>query len=456
MRGDPRPAAPAGARGSAAGRRRRSVRRAAVLAAAALVAVAAGADAPEGVILPEPPEGFVEPDPDLVRVGRLLFYDPVLSGGQGVSCASCHHPRHGTSDGLSLGLGDGAAGLGPARRIDPANAPERRLPRNSPALFNLGYPEFDRMFHDGRLEADPARPGGIRTPLGQDMAQGFASVLSAQTMFPVLSPDEMAGHYGENDVSRLVRQGLLAHEGGAWDAIAARVAAIPAYRDALGETVRFNRISDALAAFIAAEWRADDSPFDRHLRGLAPLTGPAAAGMELFYGRAGCSGCHAGPFQTDHAFHAIAMPQIGPGRTERFEAHARDTGRMGVTGDPADAYAFRTPSLRNVLHTAPYGHAGAYATLEGVVRHHLDPVGSLRAYDPSQAVLPDLPGADDLRVVDDPDEIDAIAAANELEPMDLSDAEVAAILAFLEELTDETTGPMGVPATVPSGLPVER
>ena len=413
------------------------------------LAFVAAAEVPD---LPAPASGFVAPDPALVEVGRLLFYDPVLSGGRAVSCGSCHHPLHGTADGLSLGLGDGASGLAAARRADPANLPERRLPRNAPALFNLGFSEFDTFFHDGRLEA---LPEGIRTPLGEDMVEGFASVLSAQAMFPVLSADEMAGHGGESDVSRLVRQGLLAHEGGAWETIAARVEAIPDYAEALGTPVRFTAVADALAAFVAVEWRADNSPFDRYLRGEAPLTGEAAEGMALFYGEAGCAACHSGPFQTDHGFHAIAMPQIGPGKAELFEDHARDLGRMRVTGDPADAYRFRTPSLRGVGLTAPYGHSGAYATLEAVVRHHLDPVGSLRAYDPDQAVLPDLP-VDDLRAMRDPAEVEAIAAANELDPMALSDPQVAAILAFLDTLTDETTGPMGVPESVPSGLPVER
>ena len=461
--------APRSAVGAADARGRSPVGRWALACAAALsgllVMTSAGADEPRAsaeasgaVALPEPPSGFAEPDPALVAVGRLLFYDPILSGGRGVSCASCHHPRQGTSDGLSLGLGDGAAGLGAERRADPANLPERRVPRNAPALFNLGFPEFDTFFHDGRLEADPSRPSGIRTPLGEDMAHGFASALSAQAMFPVLSPDEMAGHHGESDVSRLVRQGMLAHEGGAWDAIAARVGAIPAYAEALGEPVRFTRVADALAAFVAHEWRADDSPFDRHLRGQAPLTGPAAEGMGLFYGKARCSTCHAGAFQTDHGFHAIAMPQIGPGKGERFESHARDEGRARVTGDPADLYRFRTPSLRNVALTAPYGHSGAYAALEGVVRHHLDPVGGLRAYDHTQAVLPDLRGAEDFRILDDPAELDAIAAASEPAPMALADAEVAALLAFLAALTDETaaSGRLGVPDAVPSGLPVER
>ncbi|MEQ3625649.1 MAG: cytochrome c peroxidase [Marinobacter sp.] len=411
--------------------------------------------------LPKPDALFPPQDMAQVRLGLLLFYDPILSGSGEVSCATCHHPRFGTSDGLSLGLGDGAAGLGPDRAVDPDNLPEERVPRNAPALFNLGATEFTRMFHDGRLEADPDRPGGIRTPLGEDMADGFASVLSAQSMFPVLAPDEMAGHYGESDVSRAVRMGLLSSEGGAWDIISARIETISPYRDAFdallgaGAPIRFTDISDAIAAFIAHEWRADDSAFDRHIRGEASLNGAALAGMELFYGKAGCAMCHAGQFQTDHDFYAIAMPQIGPGKKGRFETHSRDTGRMRVTGRAEDAYRFRTPSLRNVTLTAPYGHDGAYATLEGVVRHHLDPVAALRRYDAAQTVLPVLDGAEDLRVLRDAAETDAIAAANELAPVMLSNAEVADIIAFLAALTDDVTR-LGVPESVPSGLPVDQ
>jgi len=411
-----------------------------------------------------PPADFAQTDPARVELGQLLFYDPILSGNREVSCATCHHPRFGTSDGVSLSLGDGAQGLGPDRVADPDNLPEQRIPRNAPALFNLGAAEFTHMFHDGRLEADPTRPNGIRTPLGDAMSEGFDSVLSAQAMFPVLSPDEMAGHYSENPISQAVRMGHLSLAGGAWDQIAARVEAIPDYRtrfDAVlgvGAPIHFTDISNVIADFIRFEWRADRSPFDLHLAGEATLPEAAARGLNLFYGEAGCASCHAGRFQTDHDFHAIAMVQIGPGKAARFESHARDEGRMHVTGAPADAFAFRTPSLRNVSLTAPYGHAGAYATLEGVIRHHLDPVGALFAYDREQVIVADLPGAQDWRILDDPAEMAAIAEANDLEPMVLSDLQVADLIAFLDALTDDqgADGRLGVPATVPSGLPVDR
>ena len=414
--------------------------------------------------LPSPDAVFQVPRMESVEFGRLLFYDPVLSGNRTVSCATCHHPRFATSDGVSLSLGDGGIGLGPERRVDPENPPEQRVPRNSPALFNLGAAEFSRLFHDGRLESDPSRPSGIRTPLEDEMVTGFSSALSALAMFPVLSPDEMAGHYGENDISKAVRTGLLTHSGGAWELIARRVEVIEGYckgfAGLLGSyrPLHFTDIANAISDFITFEWRADDSPFDRFLRGEADLAGPAREGMDLFYGKAGCAACHAGQFQTDHGFHAIAMPQLGPGKAERFESHARDTGRMRVTGRAEDAYRFRTPSLRNVARTAPYGHAGAYVTLEGVIRHHLYPAASLRAYDRGQAVLPKLRDAEDWQVLDDPGELEAIAAANELAPSNLSNAEVAALIAFLEALSDPVSlkGRLGVPETVPSGLPVDR
>lgn len=415
--------------------------------------------------LPKPDAVFAEPDQASVELGWLLFYDPILSGNKSVACATCHHPRFGTSDGVSLSLGDGASGLGPDRVIDPKNLPEQRIPRNAPALFNLGAEEFSVMFHDGRLEADASKPNGIRTPLGDEMVLGFDSVLSAQAMFPVLSGDEMAGHYSENDISKAVRLGQLTHNGGAWDLISQRVAAIPAYREKFDnvigadQPIGFSDISNVLADFIAVEWRADDSAFDRYLRGdTAALTQAEHAGMALFYGEAACHTCHAGQFQTDHGFHAIAMPQIGPGKGARFENHHRDTGRMRVTGRAEDAYRFRTPSLRNVTKTGPYGHAGAYASLKDTIRHHLDPVAALRGYTIDAAVLHDLPEAVDTWVLERPEEVDAIAAANDLMPLRLADAQIAELVAFLGALEDPVSlaGRMGVPNSVPSGLPVDR
>lgn len=423
-----------------------------------------GASAVSADSLPAPltDDAFAPVDEIEARLGQLLFYDPLLSGNRNVSCGTCHHPAFGTGDGLSLGIGDGGIGLGPKRVADPDNMPEQRIPRNAPALFNLGAHEFTVLFHDGRIEVDTDRPGGLRTPLDADMVAGFASLLSAQTMFPVLSPDEMAGHYSENDVSQAVRRGVITGEGGAWDIIARRVSDIPAYSDAFVATydhvdapdqVTFADISNAIAAFMAFEWRSDSAPFDAVLRNGVSLPEPAATGMNLFYGEAGCASCHSGPFLTDHDFHAMGAPQIGPGKAARFESHARDEGRFRVTGDAADLYAFRTPSLRNVALTGPYGHAGGHADLRSFVEAHLDPIAALQTYDLSKAILPDL-AVDDARGLVGSD---AIAQAVTYQPRRITEADVTALVAFLDALTDPAAveGRLGIPETVPSGLPVD-
>jgi cytochrome c peroxidase len=403
-------------------------------------------------------------DPAEVQLGQLLFYDAILSGNQNIACATCHHPTLGTADGVSLAIGDGGIGLGKDRVVDPDNPPEERIPRNAPALFNLGAREFTVMFHDGRLEADPDHPSGLRSPMDADMAAGFASVLAAQTMFPVLSRDEMAGSYNENDIAMAVRQGRIGGSGGAWDMLARRVGDVSAYAGhfsqvyphvSAGDDIAFTDISNALAAFMAFEWRSDTSPFDTHLRGGGALNGAALAGMDLFYGEAGCSACHSGAFQTDHDFHAMGAPQIGPGKSATFEDHHREEGRFRVTGNTDDLYAFRTPSLRNVALTGPYGHAGGHGDLVAFVADHADPVAGLARFDRSQVVLPAFE-AEDFTVMDDPTQVAAIAAAVRGDPVSLSAGDILEIIAFLGSLSDPVavTGRLGIPTSVPSGLPL--
>ncbi|MGB7243208.1 MAG: cytochrome c peroxidase [Sulfitobacter sp.] len=410
---------------------------------------------------------FAPLDAAQVALGQMLFYDPILSGNQNISCATCHHPKFATADGVALSLGEGGTGLGGARRANPENMPEQRIPRNAPGLFNLGASEFTRLFHDGRIEVDHDKPGGLRTPLGAEMTQGFANLLSAQTMFPVLSADEMAGHYSENDVSQAVRQGRITGPGGAWDLLSLRVANTSGYtplidaafpdKGAAGR-LTFTDISDAIAAFVAYEWRSTDSPFDGYLRERTGLAPQAMEGMALFYGRAGCSACHAGPFQTDHGFHVMGVPQFGPGKAARFESHARDLGRMRVTGRDSDAFAFRTPSLRNVTDTAPYGHTGSHADLRAFIADHADPLGAFDRFDRNSVVLPSLPGAEDWQHLDNPSDQANLRGAIRVKPVELSMQDVADLVAFLGTLRDPVAiqGRLGIPDAVPSGLPVDR
>jgi cytochrome c peroxidase len=323
------------------------------------------------------------------------------------------------------------------------------------------------LFHDGRLEEDAQKPTGFRTPLDADMAKEFQGAISAQAMFPVLSGDEMAGQYSENDISKTVRIGILTGPAGAWQKIADRVAAIPEYQrlfNTLDDNktgkppIQFTDIANAIADFIASEFKADNSPWDQYLKSRTPLEPRALTGAALFYGKANCASCHSGKFQSDHQFHAIAMLQFGPGRNARFEGHQRDVGRMRVTGKPEDIYKFRTPSLRNITLSAPYGHTGAYPTLQGIIRHHLDPVASFGRFKFENAQLPPFPTntQDDFQIMKSPADREAILAANQLPPMTLSDAEIFDLIAFLESLTDRAfQNRLGIPASVPSGLPVD-
>lgn len=442
------------------------------LAALGALALAAAGPRPDTApaALPGPVTDAMFPPVDRAEaeLGQLLFYDPILSGNRNISCATCHHPRFGTSDGLALGIGEGGVGLGPERHVTDSDRPEERVPRNAPALFNLGASVFTAMFHDGRVEADATRPSGMRTPMEDEMTLGFDGVLSAQSMFPVLSQDEMAGHYSENDVAQAARQGFITGPGGAWDLLAKRVAALPAYRSrfeavypeiAAGRDIAFTDISNAIAAFIAFEWRSDDSPFDAALRGEAPLAGVAARGAALFYGEAGCAACHSGPFLTDQGYHAMGVPQIGPGKAARFESDQRDEGRMEVTGRPEDAYKFRTPSLRNVTRTGPWGHDGAFAELADFLRFHADPLGSDAEYEVTVPLPEGIGDGQDLalRAAGSPDR-QAILDAVTTPARPLSPEEVADLAAFLDALTDPVAlaGRLGIPDTVPSGLAVDR
>lgn len=413
-------------------------------------------------------DGFYPRDPAAETLGRLLFFDKILSGNRDIACATCHHPLLATGDALSLTLGTGARGSGPARhvRADDPDPPEL-LPRHTPALFNLGAREFDALFHDGRLQVTPE---GFITPDDIALPPGLDNVLAVQVMLNVISVREMAGLEGENPVADAV---FTDQPDLAWERLAERLRAIPEYvehfRAAFAEVEQPDDITlvhaaDAIAAFESAAFRCTEAPFDRAVHGDLGVISPLAwRGAELFYNERGCAGCHSGPFLTDHEFHAIGVPQIGPGRGDNQPGYfdgLDDFGREQVTGDPADRFRFRTPSLRQVALTGPWGHDGAFASLDAMVRHHLDLAAGLENYNPGQARFP--AGAFDparhLAVQNDVERRAAIAAAGELPARSVDDDDIRALVAFLREtLTDyrcvERLQAL-VPERVPSGLPI--
>lgn len=410
---------------------------------------------------------------DKVQLGNLLFYDKILSGNKNTSCATCHHGMAATGDGLSLSIGEGGTGLGVSRDTGfESDAVHERVPRNAPHVFNAGAKEMLVMFHDGRVSADDSQPSGFQSPAGDVLPMGLDNTLAAQAMFPVTSATEMAGQVGENEVADQVAVGQLAGPGGVWDLLAQRIQNIPEYVDLFvtafadvnqASDIEFVHIANALAAFEAVVWRADNSPFDQYLRGDKGAMSPnQVAGMNLFYGEAGCADCHSGQLLGPaDSFKSIGMIQLGPGKGDNhpgYDDGHDDFGRERVTGDPADRYKFRVLSARNVLLTGPWGHTGAYDNLEDLIKHHLDPYTATLNYDRTQVKLPYRQDLDDLDfyVFDDAVRRDAILQSSEIEPRSLTDVQIARLIDFLDAATDRRSVNLRneVPRMVPSGLPV--
>lgn len=412
-----------------------------------------------------------------VELGRNLMFDRILSGNKNISCGTCHHSLAGTGDGLSLPVGEGGMGLGVTRSVgEGVDQIVERVPRNAPPIFNLGDNSFDTLFHDGRVTSigGEGMPSGCVTPAGMDLPDTLNDLLACQAMFPVTSATEMAGQAGENPVADAAADGNLAGPDGVWALLAARLQAIPKYVELFkaafpndvmqADDITYAHAANALSAFESVAWRADNSPFDRYLRGdNHAMSGNARWGMNLFYygdnnGRS-CADCHSGMYQTDNSFHAIAMPQIGTGRDSNSPGKTgghEDFGREQVTGNAEDTLRFRTPTLRNVALTPPYGHGGAFNSLRAVVEHHRNAVDSLYQYnDNRQAVLPTHPtlDAENYIAMDDPDRVNFIADHNELEPFSYTDREIDAIMDFLHSLTDPASLDLRADQDVVNGVP---
>jgi cytochrome c peroxidase len=393
------------------------------------------------------------PLPAEVTLGRFLMFDKVLSGNRNISCATCHHPTLATTDALPLSVGEGSTGLG-ANRIGGAGV---FIPRSAPDLLNRGFPQWQVMFWEGRVQT--AASVGFHTPAGAQLPAGLNSVLAAQAMFPVTVREEMRGIPGDstagNEVARIPNDSFPQ----IWNGLMNRLRAIPLYdtlfHAAYGISVNdagFKHVANALAAFQTAAFTRISTPYDAYVGGdHAAMTAQQKRGARLFFGEANCSKCHLGPLLTDQRFHNVLSPQLGPGRGVLAPL---DNGRAEVTGLTADRYAFRTPPLRNVAMTAPYFHNGSFTTLEGAVRHYINVARSLVEYDKNQ-----LPAAFQ------PSVHDGMAVWNDLlltrdvlvaDTLRLTDGEVGDLMAFMDALTDPSVANLTtlIPSSVPSGLPV--
>lgn len=256
---------------------------------------------------------------EVVALGRMLFFDPVLSGNGKRSCASCHHPEKAFTDGLPT-----------STTFDGQN----NLTRNAPTIINAGFQSL--LFHDARV-----------------------NFFEEQARAVISNVDELHGDLSES---------------------ARTLAAIPEYRQffrsafsgSADTLIQAQSILHALSEY-ERSLVAVNSTFDRHIRGEGELlTATERDGFNLFYGKAQCGTCHFLPL-----FNGTVPPTYRITETEVLGVPLfpdtvkgtadTDQGRFGINRVPLHRGAFKTPGLRNVALTAPYMHHGRYKTLEEVI-----------------------------------------------------------------------------------------
>lgn len=332
--------------------------------------------------------------PEKAELGRLLFYDPVLSGQKDVACATCHHPEFGYAESQEISIGVNGHGFG-SRRVfgDPNDVPFTK--RNAHTVVNAA---FNGIAANGNY--DPAK-----APMFWDLR---SEGLEAQALEPLKSFEEMRGHPYQTEA--------------ALDSVVTRLRAIPEYRRqfavAFGkETITPTEVGKALAAF-QRTLIATNSRFDQYARGdRSALSELEKEGMLAFV-KSGCAECHSGPMFSDFKLHALGV--------------ADNEKLTQSDGGKDNRYAFRTPTLRNLRHTAPYMHSGKLPGLQQVLEFYEDLSGNQVA---NPRVTPAM--------------LDPLVAKK----LRLEFRDIQAIIAFLDALNDDGFDKK-IPERVPSGLPV--
>lgn len=306
-------------------------------------------------ILPSPGNPVAD-DERAALWGHLLFFDARLSEGQQVRCATCHEPERFFTDGLPV-----SKGLAPTTR-------------NSPSM--LASPFHRWQMWDGKADSMWSQP---LLAFENEREMNFTRTELAHAVAQLYAPryQELFGPLPE--LSDATRFPPRAKPGDAsWDAMA------PADR------TEINRIAANVGKAIEAYERKlalRPGKFDAFLEGdEATLSTLDREGLVVFV-KAGCIDCHSGPLLSDDAFHALGVPPREGQQPERGRAQALEqlaASEFNAAGaffegppqsiptpSAEDEFAWRTPSLRNVARTYPYGHNGSFATLEAVVDFHL-------------------------------------------------------------------------------------
>ena len=392
---------------------------------------------------------------DRAELGRLLFFDPILSLTGDNSCSGCHGPNVAFNDSKPIAIGIDNNGV-----VGPGRAGPHNL-RRAPTVINAAF--YPALMWDARFQARSLDPfdnsDGFSFP--EPEGAGLSDqehLLVAQAFTPVVAREEMAGFsfHGTNEEIR--------------SEIARRVAAVPDYASLFaaaftdigaGNPVAFGRIAAAIAEFQLALIRAD-APIDAYARGdTSALTPDEKRGGILFFGRAMCGECHivrgyANEMFSDFDTHVLGVPQLVPSNTNaRFDGPDlnEDFGFERVSGNPADRYEFRTSPLRNAVYQPSFMHDGAYRCLDEAIRHHMRIDQALAGFS-TAGLDPSLQGP---RGPQEP--INARLHDLVSRPPALTDDELGSITSFVGgALADPDAHPDRlsalIPTTVPSGLPV--
>lgn len=267
--------------------------------------------------------------PAKTNLGKMLFWDPILSGDKDVACVSCHHPDFGYAENLDISIGSNGVGLGSTRHFQMPNT-IGFVKRNAHTVLNTAFNGMDGMgFYD------PAN-----APMFWDLRK---KTLELQSLEPIKSLEEMRGHHFTDST--------------ALDSVVARLKNIEEYRQlfklAFGSELSIDaeNIGKAIATF-ERTLTATNSRFDGFDRGDKNiLTDLEKTGMQLFQA-VGCMNCHSGPMFSDYQLHVLSVP---------------DNPKSPYDKGANDKYAFRTASLRNLKFTAPYMHSGQFENLEQVI-----------------------------------------------------------------------------------------
>ncbi len=414
---------------------------------------------------PQPGQEWLEGNTELARLGQDLFFDPILSGDQNVSCATCHHPALAMADGRVLPIGTGGHGLGferdfvshvtvsdevrdgePGLVINPFNG--SFVPRNSPTIINSAL--LAAQFWDGRVETYALGDVVHTQEEGVNLLR-LDDILIAQAFFPITSREEMAGATFSEEPPAHIRRMLVQ-----------RLESHPEYNQRFAQVFGEQEITPlhlvtALAAF-ERRFIFTDSPWDAYIAGdETALNDQQKRGALLFYGalnpQVNCVACHSGDLFTDLDFHNLLVPQIGPGKGDGIDDR-EDWGRARVTFDWRDRYAFRTPSLRNVELTAPYFHSGSHPTLESAIWHHANLWESASSYDPSANLPQEFQSA--LRPYNFARQSQTVTPLL-ADGLPLTEQDVRDLVAFLRSLTDPAARDLTafIPQEVPSGLALD-